>query len=376
MPVRALVILDEIDPPARALLERCGFDAARFERLRELVATGALGTSSNVVTGQVEPPEPGDLTELPAPGDAAFAEVSSTGVEALRAGHVGLAGARRRHGDALRRRRQRRRRSSRRPQLSPDQADGDDQGRGGAERPDPSRADDQLLDGRDRACSRRGARSWRPVRVRPVRRPAAAAGRKPVSRCRRARLPVWTRSRRPAGSDQGVRDARSAPRARRSPRRRVERRQPRRACRSRGDRGARARRPAAHVRGGRAREATSAVRPHAWTGGSRCSRRPRFPASFDQTPDSCLQHEHGDHRRRRAGASGRADVARSRARRRRRAGDPARAASITSSPSFVPTTFLVVPRRGPRGRFFPIKVPVDLDTERDALREMLAAPPL
>ena len=44
--------------------------------------------------------------------------------------------------------------------------------------------------------------------------------------------------------------------------------------------------------------------------------------------------------------------------------------------SFVPTTFLVVPRRGPRGRFFPIKVPSDLDTERDALREMLAAPPL
>lgn len=40
----------------------------------------------------------------------------------------------------------------------------------------------------------------------------------------------------------------------------------------------------------------------------------------------------------------------------------------------VPTTFLVVPRHGPRGRFFPIKVPEDLERSRDALREMLAAP--
>ena len=44
--------------------------------------------------------------------------------------------------------------------------------------------------------------------------------------------------------------------------------------------------------------------------------------------------------------------------------------------SFVPTTFLVVPRRGPRGRFFPIKVPLDLEREQDGLREMLAAMPL
>ena len=38
------------------------------------------------------------------------------------------------------------------------------------------------------------------------------------------------------------------------------------------------------------------------------------------------------------------------------------------------TTFLEVPRSGPRGRFFPIKEPEDLERERPALRRMLVAP--
>src|SRR5919106_81613 len=40
--------------------------------------------------------------------------------------------------------------------------------------------------------------------------------------------------------------------------------------------------------------------------------------------------------------------------------------------AFVPTTYLVVPRRGPRGRFFPIKTPQDLELEQESLREMLS----
>jgi UTP--glucose-1-phosphate uridylyltransferase len=44
--------------------------------------------------------------------------------------------------------------------------------------------------------------------------------------------------------------------------------------------------------------------------------------------------------------------------------------------AFVPTTYLEVPRRGPRGRFFPIKTPADLERAQDDLRELLAAPPL
>jgi UTP--glucose-1-phosphate uridylyltransferase len=39
----------------------------------------------------------------------------------------------------------------------------------------------------------------------------------------------------------------------------------------------------------------------------------------------------------------------------------------------VPSTYLVVPRSGPRGRFFPIKTPADLEHAREPLRAMLAA---
>jgi hypothetical protein len=41
--------------------------------------------------------------------------------------------------------------------------------------------------------------------------------------------------------------------------------------------------------------------------------------------------------------------------------------------AFVPTTFLVVPRHGPRGRFLPVKEPADLADVQPLLREMLAA---
>jgi UTP--glucose-1-phosphate uridylyltransferase len=44
--------------------------------------------------------------------------------------------------------------------------------------------------------------------------------------------------------------------------------------------------------------------------------------------------------------------------------------------AFLPTTYLVVPRRGPRGRFFPIKTPEDLADAQDDLRELLAATPI
>ncbi|HEY3462994.1 MAG TPA: UTP--glucose-1-phosphate uridylyltransferase [Gaiellaceae bacterium] len=40
--------------------------------------------------------------------------------------------------------------------------------------------------------------------------------------------------------------------------------------------------------------------------------------------------------------------------------------------AFVPTTFLLVPRRGPRSRFAPVKTPEDLERSRPLLRELLA----
>lgn len=41
--------------------------------------------------------------------------------------------------------------------------------------------------------------------------------------------------------------------------------------------------------------------------------------------------------------------------------------------AFLPTTFLLVPRRGPRSRFVPVKTPEDLERSRPLLRELLAA---
>lgn len=41
---------------------------------------------------------------------------------------------------------------------------------------------------------------------------------------------------------------------------------------------------------------------------------------------------------------------------------------------FVPTTYLVVPREGPRGRFLPVKTPADLEEARPVLERLLASP--
>jgi hypothetical protein len=40
--------------------------------------------------------------------------------------------------------------------------------------------------------------------------------------------------------------------------------------------------------------------------------------------------------------------------------------------TFLDAQFLEVPRTGPRGRFYPIKAPADLEAARPALRAMLA----
>ena len=42
--------------------------------------------------------------------------------------------------------------------------------------------------------------------------------------------------------------------------------------------------------------------------------------------------------------------------------------------AFVPTQYLEVPRRGPRGRFLPIKTPADLEHAEDDLRALVSAP--
>ena len=82
------MILDELDGETRSILDRYGFDAPLFDRLRARVAEGALSSAGNIVDGNVEPPLAGDLTPLPERGSAAWEEARTTGVDALRRGQV------------------------------------------------------------------------------------------------------------------------------------------------------------------------------------------------------------------------------------------------------------------------------------------------
>ena len=88
-------VLDGLDAPTWALLDRFGFDRVRFEELRAAVADRRLSTAGNVVRGRVEPPRPGDVVPLPADGSDAAAEARAAGLAALREGtvaHVVMAG--------------------------------------------------------------------------------------------------------------------------------------------------------------------------------------------------------------------------------------------------------------------------------------------
>ncbi len=81
-------LLDTLDAETRELLERFGFDRLRFDALAARVAEGELSTTSNVVSGTVEPPAPGDVERLPGPGEPGFDDAREAGVDALRAGRV------------------------------------------------------------------------------------------------------------------------------------------------------------------------------------------------------------------------------------------------------------------------------------------------
>jgi UTP--glucose-1-phosphate uridylyltransferase len=80
-----------LDAATRELLDRYGFDERLFEHLRARVAAGELSESANAVRGRVEPPLEEDLATLPAPGEPAFAEAREAGLRALRRGEVAVA---------------------------------------------------------------------------------------------------------------------------------------------------------------------------------------------------------------------------------------------------------------------------------------------
>jgi UTP--glucose-1-phosphate uridylyltransferase len=78
----------DVEPETAELLDRFGFDEELFETLRARVAAGELSPESNVVHGTVEPPREEDVTPLAVPGDVAHDEARSAGIEALRRGDV------------------------------------------------------------------------------------------------------------------------------------------------------------------------------------------------------------------------------------------------------------------------------------------------
>ncbi len=82
------MILDDVDRETREILERFGFDPARFEELRARVASGELSPASNVAGGKVEPPRDDDVTPLPAPGSAEWTAAKAAGLDALSSGRV------------------------------------------------------------------------------------------------------------------------------------------------------------------------------------------------------------------------------------------------------------------------------------------------
>ncbi|MCS7008108.1 MAG: UTP--glucose-1-phosphate uridylyltransferase, partial [Gaiellaceae bacterium] len=77
-----------IDADTRRVLDRYGFDLEEFEELRARVASGELSPESNRLTGRLEAPDDEDLTPWPEPGSALEEEARARGLECLRAGEV------------------------------------------------------------------------------------------------------------------------------------------------------------------------------------------------------------------------------------------------------------------------------------------------
>ena len=80
--------LEQLDAGTRELLQRYDFDEGAFEQLRTQVAAGALSPASNVVRGAVEPPRESDVRRLPAAGSEAWAAAEQAGLDVLTRGRV------------------------------------------------------------------------------------------------------------------------------------------------------------------------------------------------------------------------------------------------------------------------------------------------
>jgi UTP--glucose-1-phosphate uridylyltransferase len=80
----------ELDDETRTLLQRYGFDGPMFARLRERLKAGSAGSESNRIRGEVTPPEPGDVRDLPALETERRDRLAALGRDAIKAGKVGI----------------------------------------------------------------------------------------------------------------------------------------------------------------------------------------------------------------------------------------------------------------------------------------------
>jgi UTP--glucose-1-phosphate uridylyltransferase len=78
----------DVDRETAVILERFGFDEALFETLRARVASGELSLESNLIRGALEPPGDDDVARLPAPGDPEYDFTREAGLDVLRRGEV------------------------------------------------------------------------------------------------------------------------------------------------------------------------------------------------------------------------------------------------------------------------------------------------
>lgn len=84
-------VLERVDPQTRRILERYDFDEQQFTALQASVASGDLSPARNAQQGTIAPP-PGDaIVRLPAPSDHDYAQLHAAGREALAQGHVAMA---------------------------------------------------------------------------------------------------------------------------------------------------------------------------------------------------------------------------------------------------------------------------------------------
>jgi UTP--glucose-1-phosphate uridylyltransferase len=82
----------DIDPQTADLLVRYGFDRNTFDALKQRLLSGDWPGPrlDNLIRGQIEPPHPSDLIEMPAEGSVEHARFRERGEKALAAGEVGV----------------------------------------------------------------------------------------------------------------------------------------------------------------------------------------------------------------------------------------------------------------------------------------------